>query len=824
MNEKRRGLPSGRVTFLFTDIEGSTRLLTELGPEEYAHALAEHRRVLRDAFARHRGVEVDTQGDAFFVAFGSVDDAVDAGAAAQRALGDKRTRIRVGIHTGQPALTREGYVGVDIHRAARICAAAHGGQIILSAASRAALRGGTDWEFKDLGLHRLKDLTETVRLYQLGGGVFPPLRSLNATNLPVQPNPLIGREREVADVVALASNGVRAVTLTGPGGSGKTRLALQSAAELVPNFPDGVFWIPLAPLQDASLVLATAEQVLGAHVPLAEHVDERRVLLLFDNFEQVIDAATDLAGVLSRCPNLRVLATSRAPLHISGEREYPVEPLPESDAVELFRQRAAVAEPIEAVHEICRRLDGLPLAVELAAARTRLLPPDRLLERLDRRLALTAIGPRDAPERQRTLRATIEWSHDLLGPDERRLFARLAVFRGGFTVEAAEAICEAHLGVLESLVEQSLVRRMPDMRLGMLETIREYGAERLDASGEADRVKRRHAEYFRALAESGNLSGDGLPDTGPSRLDVVSPDIANIQAALDWAVESDPELGLRLAVALAGYWIPKAPQEGRRWLKLLLERLPQAPAALHARAIRTLGDLTYIQGQFAEGNALQEASLDEFRRLGDELQVGLLLFRRAIEAQRTGDQDRARAVAEEALEICQRHGSQWGETQALYVLGDVAFATGRHDESFDLLTRSAELAAEIGFTWWQTGALDHLSEYALILGRLDDASRYTREELATSRSLSDRQDIVYGLAHAAWLAAASGRSERAGMIWGSIEAEVQRGRIGQWELEMDQYSGRLAIVAGAEFERARELGRNLTLDEAVDFALSGLAR
>ena len=434
-----RDLPTGTVTFLFTDIEGSTRLLHEHG-EAYAGLLAEHRRELRAIFARHAGVEVDTQGDAFFAAFGRADDAVDAAGEIQAV--DGPLRVRIGIHTGTPTVTSEGYVGIDVHRAARICAAAHGGQVVLSEATRDAL--GRD-PGRDLGLHRLKDLGAPERLFQLGTGTFPPLRSLNATNLPAQTDGLVGRTWELLDIAALIDD-ARVVTLTGAGGSGKTRLALQAAAESVDGFGGGVFWVPLAAVNDPTLIEPTIAQAIGAQHGLAAHIDEKRMLLLLDNLEQLLPgAAAPLAALVAACPNLRLLLTSRAPLRIDGEREYPVQPLPATDAIELFRERAFSAEPEAAVREICRRLDGLPLAIELAAARTRLLPPDQLLARLERALPVLTGGRRDAPERHRTLRATIAWSYDLLSADERRLFDRLGVFAGGFTLEAAEAVCDADL-------------------------------------------------------------------------------------------------------------------------------------------------------------------------------------------------------------------------------------------------------------------------------------------------------------------------------------------------------------------------------------------
>ncbi|MBA2642762.1 MAG: adenylate/guanylate cyclase domain-containing protein, partial [Actinobacteria bacterium] len=475
-----RELPSGTVTLLFTDIEGSTRLLHELG-ERYADVLAEHRRVLRDAFSRHGGHEVDTQGDAFFVAFTRASDAVATAGDAQAALEDGPVRVRIGIHTGEPVVTDEGYVGVDVHRAARIMGAGHGGQVLISETTAGLLDSAG---VRDLGEHRLKDLTAPQRLYQLGDEDFPPLRTLYRTNLPIQPTPLVGRERELEEAGRLVRSR-RLLTLTGPGGSGKTRLALQLAAEAVEQFPDGVFWVPLQALRDPALVEPAIEASIGADNGLIEHVANKRLLVLIDNFEQVVEAAPVVSSLLAGTPNAKLLVTSREPLHVESEQRYPVEPLPDHDAEVLFAERAqAVSRGFVAtatVGEICRRLDGLPLAIELAAARVALLDPDDLLARLDRRLPLLASRSRDAPDRQQTLRATIEWSYELLDPDEQELFRSLAVFRGSFLLAAAEAVCDADLDALESLVVKNLVRRWSTGRLGMLDTIREYAVELLDA-------------------------------------------------------------------------------------------------------------------------------------------------------------------------------------------------------------------------------------------------------------------------------------------------------------------------------------------------------
>jgi class 3 adenylate cyclase len=387
----RRDLPSGTVTFLFTDVEGSTRLLHELGPARYAEALAEHRRVIREAFARRDGVEVDTQGDAFFVAFPTAPGALAAAAAALEGLSRGRIRVRMGVHTGTPHVDEDGYVGVDVHRAARIAACGHGGQVLVSAATAALL--GTDG-LRDLGEHRLKDFDEPVALYQLGEESFPPLRTISNTNLPRPASSFVGRDKEVEEVASLLQDGARLLTLTGPGGSGKTRLAIEAAATLVPEFKAGVFWVSLAPLRDPALVAETIGQTLGAKDGLADNIGERELLLLLDNLEQVVEAAPELVSLVETCPNLRLLVTSRELLRVRGEVEYRVLPLAEPEAVELFCARAQT-QPNDTVHALCRALDNLPLALELAAARSSVLSPKQILERLSKRLDLLR-GGRDA--------------------------------------------------------------------------------------------------------------------------------------------------------------------------------------------------------------------------------------------------------------------------------------------------------------------------------------------------------------------------------------------------------------------------------------------
>jgi class 3 adenylate cyclase len=459
--------PSGTVTLVFTDVEGSTALLDELGVEPYREALAGHRRTVRDAFAAHGGYEVDEAGDGLFYAFTSASGAVSAVAEAMASLGDGPVRIRVGVHTGEPLPDPPKYIGADVHKAARIMAAAHGGQVLLSGPTRELV---AENNLLDLGKHRLKDFAEPVSLFQLGAGRFPPLRTISNTNLPVPLSSFVGREREVARVLSLVrKDGTRLVTLAGPGGTGKTRLALEAAGELVSEFGAGVFWISLAPVRDPALVLDTIARELGARQELAIHIGDKQILLVLDNLEHVVESAVELAAVLQACPNLRILVTSRERLRVDGEVVYEVPALDETESGELFCARAGI-EPDESVAELCSRLDNLPLALELAAARVSVLTPAQILERISQRLDLFTAG-RGADPRQQTLRTTMAWSYDLLAEDEQRLFARLAVFRGGCVLETAERVADADVAGLQSLLDKSLLRRT-DERFWMLETIR----------------------------------------------------------------------------------------------------------------------------------------------------------------------------------------------------------------------------------------------------------------------------------------------------------------------------------------------------------------
>jgi predicted ATPase/class 3 adenylate cyclase len=816
-----RDLPRGTVTFLFTDIQGSTRLLHEHG-DRYAELLSKHRGVLRDAFARPGGVEVDTQGDAFFVAFARAGDAVAAAGEAQYALTNGPVRVRIGVHTGEPVVTEEGYVGVDVHRAARIMGAGHGGQILLSETTQRLLDSPV--LLRDLGDHRLKDLTAPQRLYQFGDGDFPPLKTLHRTNLPIQPTPIVGRERELEEAGALVRSH-RLLTLTGPGGSGKTRLALQLAAETIEEFPDGVFWVPLQALRDPALVERAIGTSVGADDGLVEFVGSKRLLVLLDNFEQIIEAAPTISSFLAGTPNTKVLVTSREPLQLDSEHRYPIEPLPEDDAEVLFVERArAVApgfRPAPAVGEICRRLDGLPLAIELAAARVALLNPDELLARLDRRLPLLASRSRDLPARQRTLRATIEWSNELLEPDEQELFRRLAVFRGSFSLDAAEAVCDADLDTIESLVVKNLVRRWGSGRLGMLDTIREYALERLDESAEAEAVRRRHAEFFLAVAESANLNAGKLAPGG-QRLDLAIAEQDNIRGAVAWALASgSAALGLELATAMEMYWITDDPREGMRWFARLL-KLPEAEAValdIRAHALRAYGSSTDLAGDDDGAARLYEQSLALFEQLGDEHGRAVLLHRRGIQAMRRGELELARERVEASHDIHEAIDNRWGLAQTTGTLGAIARDAADGSRAQELIAQSARLAREVGVRWWEGGMLAELAALELNAGRVEEAETLARESLAIAERLHDRPGRVFGVGLLACVAAECGQAERAGRLWGAIEDEEAGAPLGGWRRHRERCEGRIRELAGPEFDRGRAEGRALTLDDAVSIAL-----
>jgi predicted ATPase len=698
-------LPTGTVTFLFTDIEGSTRLLHELGAERYAEELAEHRTVLRDAFARHGGVEVDTQGDAFFVAFPTAPGAFAAAQEAQEALS---IPVRMGLHTGTPLLAHEGYVGADVHRAARIAAAGHGGQVLVSAATAALLQD----RLRDLGEHRLKDLSAPERIYQAGESDFPPLKTLYATNLPVPATPFLGRERELKETSGLLFDGVRLLTLSGPGGTGKTRLALQATAAAADEYPDGIWWVPLAPLADPALVLPAAGEALGAKGELQREIADKRLLLLLDNFEHVIDAAGEVAALLGASPNLTVLVTSRERLQLAGEHEYAVPAMASSDGLELFSARArALGTEVdggEAARELCERLDNLPLALELAAARTKLFSPAQLLERLGKRLDLFK-GGRDADPRQRTLRATIEWSYDLLTPEEQQLFASLSVFPGGCTYEAAEAICDADEDTLQSLLDKSLLRRREDRsdesRYWMLETIRQFAGERLEENARARELRDAHLHYFVDHAERKFMQAraGGSASEFYRRLQL---DEGNIRAALACALErGETEALLRLTAATwRFFWVRGHLAEARTWIELTLARASVGPLDLRAYVACGGTAIAGSQGDTAAAERFAEEALRLFDELGEPGWRSAATRDLSNVVWARGDAARARTLAERALRLAELSGDPRFITPALAAGAELELFAGDVDRAEERAARARALALDNPNEEWNEDA------------------------------------------------------------------------------------------------------------------------
>jgi predicted ATPase/class 3 adenylate cyclase len=812
----RSDLPTGTVTFLFTDVEGSTKLLHELGAEAYAEALAEHRRLIREACAAQDGVEVDTQGDAFFFAFPTAPGALAAASAFTDALATTGPiQVRVGLHTGSPLLTDEGYIGDDVHFGARVASASHGGQVVISAATAELV----EVELTDLGEHRLKDIPQAVSIYQLGDGSFPPLKTISNTNLPRPASSFVGRERETAEVVALLQNGARLVTLSGPGGSGKTRLSIEAASELVPEFKAGALWVGLATLRDPALVTETIAQTLGAKDGLAEHIGEREMLLVLDNLEQVIDSAPELGTLLEACPNLSLLVTSRELLRVRGEVEYAVPPLADPEAVSLFCERSQL-ESDETIAELCRRLDNLPLAVELAASRTSVLTPEQILERLSQRLDLLKSG-RDAEARQQTLRATIEWSYDLLAPEERQLFARLSVFAGGCTLEAAEEVCDADLDTLQSLVEKSLLR-FTDGRYWMLETIRQFAGERLAAAGGGDVTEREHAVWVLRLA---TRVGETRALDVPAREQFMR-EQDNFRKALAWAEDGHKDMQLALIGRSWLYWWDRGNAgEGLRWVEAALDRSAGEQTVVRADVLAAGAMFASRSGDTDTLRRYAEESLAIARELGDkgaEIWPLILLGIWAAEGQDYLESERR---YEEAIAIARETGRRELVGITFNNLSVNATRQGDIERAVSLLDDARVISRELGALEDLAVETLNLADCLRRLERWDEAAEVAAEGLTLARELDSDRATLQGLEIIA--AVELGRGDRGSATARLVGAAYAlRDRLGEAvdrDIDVEAKAEQLAGRLGREtYERALREGRAMSMQEAVDVALASI--
>jgi predicted ATPase/class 3 adenylate cyclase len=872
-------LPSGTVTFLFTDIEGSTRL-AQAQAEAWPAILERHNRLLREAVEEEGGLQFGSEGDAIFAVFESAPRAVAAAVAAQRALAAEAwpdgvvVRVRMGLHSGEGTLSGEDYAGIDVHRVARITNAGHGGQVLLSAPTRmlteASLPDGV--ALRDLGEHRLKDLSrpERMAMLVLDGlpASFPPLRTLDVVpnNLPTQLTTFLGRDRELSDAGRLLESS-RLLTLTGPGGTGKTRLSLQLAADASDWFSDGVYFVPLGTIGEPALVLPTIAQALGLPDPggrplerLGEHLAGKRVLFVLDNFEQVIDAAPDIAELIARLPEAKVLATSRSPLRVYGEQEFPVPPLaipdlrhlPDLDgisqfaSVALFIERAMSVQPgfsvdasnAPAIAEICARLDGLPLAIELAAARVRVLTPQAIMARLGSTLSLLAGGSRDLPERQRTLRGAIDWSHDLLEEPDRVAFARFSVFAGGADVTAVERVvlpdwpaaagpAPDSLDAVSSLLDKSLLRQEMavngEPRFRMLETIREYAAERLAAREPDDATRLRHAEHYLSLAEDASQRLFG-PDQGTC-LDKLDRDHDNLRGAIGFALDTGrAELAMRLLSAAWRFWqmrgyLPEARDKSERILALPTSK---AAAATRLRALDAGGGIAYWQGDMDAARSWYQAERALAAELGDATAEAEATYNQSMTyaLTREGAMD-AQRLSRDALAQFEALGNRHGVGRALWALvNGMAYDSEDRTNAGGLADQSVGIFREVGdrfmLAWaLYTRGLIHIQASEFEAARA--ALRESIEIFSATGDVSGYALVLDGFAAIEWLA---GDRDRAMRIAGAASAiqDVSGVGLAQRNREYAQFFPQ-DLLSEAPLAEAYAAGKQLSTEQGIALAL-----
>jgi predicted ATPase/class 3 adenylate cyclase len=909
--------PAGAVTFLFTDIEGSTALWEDDGAR-MSQALAAHDALARSAVEGHHGRIVKMTGDGMHAAFDDALDALDATLEMQQALAEPvatcgvALRVRCGLHAGVVERRDNDYFGSPVNRASRIMSAAHGGQVLLSQAVVDCVRGTLPAavSLRDLGKIRLKDLATPEHVYQVVHprlrNNFPALRSLEAipNNLPQQVTSFIGREQALVDLKRLLPT-ARLLTLTGSGGCGKTRLSLQVAADLLEQFPDGAWLVELAPLSDSDLVPPTVASVLGLKEEpgkpiiqtLIEYLKDKRLLLLLDNCEHLLEACAKFADALLRhCASVQIVASSREGLGINGEQAYRVPSLALPDpkkahtpvsvaqfeAVQLFIDRALLARPdfqltaqnASRLASVCFRLDGIPLAIELAAARVRSLSVEEINRRLDHRFRLLTGGSRAALPRQQTLRSLIDWSYDLLQDSEKLLLRRLSVFAGGWTLDAADRICSGDdvedgevLDLLTSLIDKSLVavdESEAGFRYRLLETVRQYARERLVENGGTEAVRARHRDYFLALAEEADKKLLGAEQADWLRR--LEKEHDNLRSALEWSdAEAQAREDLRLCAAMHRFWFTRGYlAEGRQWCaRIFAKGAPAQPTLEYARALNVAGSLAFHQtdypaartlleqslalsrvldhrkgvalalnnlgavaieqGDHPTARVLYEESLALLRELGDRHVAAGVLGNLAMVAHECGDLDAARTLSQESLALSRELGDQGRVAHALNTLGDVACDLGDLTAAWSLSQESLAIGRELGDRDCIAMSSKNLGAVAFMRGQFGEARSLYREAVAVRLELGDRLGIVRALEGTAAIAAAEGNSTAAARTWGA--AERLREEIGSPMLPNERSRNhkyatmaRQTTVDQGAFDQAWRQGREMPLNEAVDLA------
>ena len=880
-------------TFLFTDIEGSTRMW-EQDAGTMSGVLARHDAVLRTAITAHKGQVFKTVGDAFCAVFESAPDGLNAAVAIQNGLreSDVPVRVRMALHTG-PAEERDGdYYGPTLNRIARILSAGHGQQILLSGTTQDALPDEPGVELRDLGTHRLRDVSEPVRIFHAilpGANNFTPLKTLTPrpTNLPAALTSFVGREREVQEIGArLRQPQTRLLTLVGPGGIGKTRLALQAAGNLRDEFEHGIFFAALGPIHQPELMPDTIARTLGVEEDqnlveaLKAYLRERHLLLVLDNFEQILDAAPLVNELLAAAPRLKVLVTSRESLFIYGEQIYNLEPLAVPDehvtadtlaqfpAAALFVERARMALPDFAldqastshVAEICRRLDGLPLAIELAAARLRSLSLGEIVEQLISRLNLLTAGPRDLPKRQQTMRGAIDWSYHLLSPDEQQRFNQLAVFVGHFSAEAAQHITGS--AELERLVNASLVRREDD-RYEMLEILREYALEGLRSSGQLNGTQQRHAHYYRDDAES------TLPHlTGPDQarwFDGLEEARHNLRTALEWSLEQpEYETAARILIVACRLWIVHSHlTEGHQWLQRVLKVQDHIPPLLRAKVLHGGGRLEFFRANYAQaesllnkGLALYEAegdlrgqanclmdlgeikifqgdvaaesyfmrSLELHIALGEPHTSGRLLDNLGGVARMMGNYESAEGFYRQGLEVERMSGSIEGQARVLCNLAEMLRAQGKPAETIPLYSESLALYRQLNFAAGEGTLLLNLAAAKRDLNHLEQAAELYREALSLLRELDETELIVIGLAGQAAVTLRMGDTFRAARLCGVAAALMNAHELVLEAADQREFEYTQSMVRVQLGEAAWQVeSRAVSVEQALTFALEAVS-